>query len=79
MIFYDDFVVGGVGDAEAAEVGAEAGAVGVAAGPPGFEGSLAVVEPVSTDFTSIFWGCLCEDGGDPPWLAGTLKLKKFKW
>ena len=70
MIFYDDFVVGGVGDAEAAEVGAEAGAVGVAAGAPGFEGSLAVVEPVSS--------CLCEDGGDPPWLAGTLKLKKFK-
>ena len=75
MIFYDDFVVGGVGDA--AEVGAEAdggavaGAVGVAAGAPGFE-------PVSTGFTSIFWGCLCEDGGDPPWFAGTAKLKKFK-
>ena len=70
LIFYDDFAVGGVGDAE---VGAKAdgGAVGVAAGTPGFE-------PVSTGFTSIFWGCFCEDGGDPPWLAGTAKLKKFK-
>jgi hypothetical protein len=54
LIFYDDFVVGGVGDAEAVEVGAVAGAAGVAAGAPGFEGSLAVVEPVSTGFTSIF-------------------------
>ena len=75
LIFYDDFVVGGVGDAEGAE--ADGGAVEGAA--PGFEGSLAVVELVSTGFTSIFWGCLCEDGGDPPWLAGTSKLKKFKW
>ena len=74
LIFYDDFVVGGVGDAEVGAVadgGAVAGAVGVAAGAPGFE-------PVSTGFTSIFWGCLCEDGGSPPWLAGTAKSKKFK-
>ena len=54
LIFYDDFVVGGV--EEAAEVGAEAdgGAIPGAAGAPGFGGSLAEVEPVSTGFTSIF-------------------------
>ena len=85
LISYDDFVVGGVEDTEAAEVGAEAeggavpGAAGVVAGAPGFGGSLAVIEPDSTAFTSIFWGCLCEDGGDPPWFAGTEKVRLLTW
>ena len=53
-----------------------AGAEATDGGPAvGLEASPAI--EISAGFTDAFWDCSNDDGGGPPWLAGTLIEKVF--
>ena len=62
----------GVSGAATGGAGAEATDGGAAVG---LEASPAV--GISAGFTVAFWDCSNDDGGGPPWLAGTSIAKVF--